>query len=167
MKVNFDSNYSNKNVNFCALKSVTGIDKIECLVGHIGRKSGNYVVNHLKANSAFNELCKDFDVYVKLLPVMLPSKKTPVLVDNGMHLEIFAQKPNKKKFAELLGKKNPLIKVSDYKHKDVEARPFDIAEYIVNDFINKKNGLEKDINTFLKQFSETENSLKGYYENRF
>ena len=154
MKIDFNTNHSNNSVNFGALKSVKGIDKIECLVGHIGRKAGDYVIENLKANPAFENLCKNYDVYVSLLPVMKPSK-TPMLVDKGMHLEISAHKCNKKGVSGLIRKKNPMIKISDYQYAVVEARHFDAAQYIIDNFINSKEGLEKDITAFLKKFTDT------------
>ena len=152
MIVNFNSSYSNNSVNFCALKSVKGIDKIECQIGHMGKKAGNHVIENLKASPAFDELCKKYDVYVSLLPVTEPSRKKPGLNDKGMHLEILVQGLNKKVISKLLGKKNPIIKVSNYKHASVEASPYSTAEYIVEHFINGKNGLEDDISTFYKKF---------------
>ena len=155
MKVNLNSGKSNNTVNFCALKDVKGIDKIECQIGYMGKKAGNLVIENLKANPAFNDLCMKCDVYVSLLPVTEPSKKKPCLNDKGMHLEIFAQKVNKTGLSGLFCKKNPVIKVSNYKHTGVEAKPYSVAEYMIEHFINGKNGLGDDINMFYKRISKT------------
>ena len=147
METYFTTGYSNNSVNFCALKSVKGIDKIECALGHRGKTAGNHVIEKLKVNPAFEKLCSDYDVFVSLLPVIKPSKK-PCLTDIGMRLEIFVQKINKIGLSSLLGKKSPQMTVVNYSHAEPEAKIFDIKEYIIENFINNKNGLEDDINIF-------------------
>lgn len=152
MNVNFNPNYSNQSVNFGALKSVSGMDKLRYFAGNTGEAAHDLILFNLRANTAFGNLCEKFDVYVGITPRM---KQIPnsILLEKELNLEIFASKLEKKGFFnKLLGifkKRHTPVPVAKYTAVGTEAKTYNLARYITDNFIEPKEGLEVEINKFL------------------
>ena len=97
MKVNFNPNYSNKSVNFGALKSISGREKLTEFAGKSGDAACNMIIRGMKENAAFDKLCQKFDVNVAITPLLrqLPNS---TLLEKSLNLEVCAKKLRKNNF---------------------------------------------------------------------
>ena len=154
MNVGFNPNYNNS-VNFGAFKNVAGRDKLIEFAGEAGNAACDLIVNNLKANEAFDTLCRNFDVNVAIKPLVKQNPNS-ILLEKALDLEISANKLGKKgllrKFIELFRKKQPPVKVARYTACGTEIRTYNLAEYINTNYIKPENGLSLDLNKFLMKF---------------
>ena len=153
MKVDFNTNYNN-NINFSALKNVAGRDRLVEFAGKAGDAACDLIVNNLKANESFDRLCQKFDVNIAITP-FIKQKPNSILLEKFLALEVFASKLERKDFFGklfgLLKKKQPEIPVAKYVASGTEAKTYNLADYITNNFINKKDGIEFEIEEFLSK----------------
>jgi len=154
MKADFNPNYSNNSVNFGALKSVSGMDKLRYFAGNTGEAAHDLILFNLRANTAFGNLCEKFDVDVVITP-LLRQMPDSILLEKALNLEIVASKLEKKGFFnKLLGifkKRHNPVPVAKYTAVGTEAKTkiYNLARNITDNFIEPKEGLEVEINKFL------------------
>ena len=153
MKIDFNPNYTNNSIMFGALKNVTGRDRLVEFAGKSGDAACDLIVNNLKANESFDRLCQNFDVNVAITP-FIKQRPNSILLEEFLALEVFASKLEQKGFlGKLFGlfkKKQVPISVAKYIASGTEAKTYNLADYITNNFINNKNGIELEIEEFLK-----------------
>ena len=147
MQTNFNPSMSNNQINFKSLKKVNGIQYLEQLTEE-GASIGNNIISNLKSKDSFKTLCEKYDVFVTLMPQCKPEG---LLLKKGLLLEIFAQKINKS-FLGLFKKKEKLP-VARFMPFGTETPTWKLAEYMNDNYINAKDGLEVDIKEFLRNNS--------------
>ena len=154
MRVNFDTQNFSNSANFKALKHVEGDKILQSLMGEEGPVLVDYMVQKMKAKSAFKELCEKCDVFVNIAPSYRPLD-TGILLEKALTLDIFARKIREKSFWNIFKKQEPAERVTGILASGIEARTWDLADYIVNKFINRDcgKGLTVDINEFLKKLN--------------
>ena len=157
MKVNFNPNYSNKSVNFGALKSISGREKLTEFAGKSGDAACNMIIRGMKENAAFDKLCQKFDVNVAITPLLrqLPNS---TLLEKSLNLEVCAKKLRKNNFfgklVEIFRKNPKPMTVAKYTAAaGTETKTYKLAENITENFIKQKTGLESEVESFINKIA--------------
>ena len=140
------STQNNNQTSFTSLKKVNCGKLLSPLIGKDGVKIEDKLVQNLKSNKSFQTLCEKYDVFVNVGPHVRP---VGIMLDKGLSIEILASKIKKGGIFGLFKKNPPKETVSGYMAAGVEARTWTLADYIIDNFIKAKDGMETDINKFL------------------
>jgi len=143
---------NNNQTNFMSLKKVRGGKALAGLIGKDGYQIEKQLRTTLEANKSFNTLCEKFDVYVNIMPHFRPSG-IGILLEKGLSLEILAREIKKDEVFGIFRKKTPKLPVCYYMASGVEANTWNLADYLTK-FIKSEEGLETDINKFIKKAEE-------------
>ncbi len=139
---------NNNQTNFTSLKKVNCGKLLSPLIGEDGFAIEDKLVQNLNANKSFQTLCEKYDVFVNVAPHARPAG---IMLDKGLSIEILASKIKKGGIFGFFMKNPPRETISGYMAAGVEARTWNLAEHIIDNFIKAKDGMEADINKFLEK----------------
>ena len=155
MNLDFNPNYSNNSVNFGALKSISGRERLAEFAGKSGEAACDLIITSMKNNASFDRLCQKFDVNVAITPLLqqLPNSKQ---LEKSLNIEVYANKLRKNNlFVKLLGifkRNSKQMPVTQYTAAaGTEVKSYKLAENITENFIKPKEGLEFEVDEFLNK----------------